>query len=63
MDEKAISIFQNGFLFSGFHIVPLELEGGELPLYKVAVSHLLTPRGRYVSHVCVYMILGLVCFE
>ena len=29
------------------YIVPLELEGGKLPLYKVAVYHLLTPRGRY----------------
>ena len=28
-------------------IVPLELEGAELPLYKVAVKLLLTPRGRY----------------
>ena len=27
-------------------IVPLELEGAKLPLYKVAVYFLLTPRGR-----------------
>ena len=27
-------------------IAPLGLEGGKLPLYKVAVQHLLTPRGR-----------------
>ena len=26
--------------------VPLELEGAKLSLYKVAVQHLLTPRGR-----------------
>ena len=29
-------------------IVPLELEGAELPLYKVAVKHLLTPRGPFM---------------
>ena len=29
------------------YIVPLELEGAELPLYKVAVQHLLIPKGRY----------------
>ena len=28
--------------------VPLELEGAKLPLCKVAVWHLLTPRGRIV---------------
>ena len=30
------------------HIVPLELEGAKLPLYKVAAQHFLTPRGRHV---------------
>ena len=35
------------------YIVPLELEGAELPLCKVAVQHLLTPKGRHVHlHVC-----------
>ena len=29
------------------HVIPLELEGAKLPLYKVAVYALLTPRGRY----------------
>ena len=30
-------------------IVPLELEGAILPLYKVAVWHLVTQRGRIVK--------------
>ena len=31
------------------YIVPLDLEGAELPLSRVAVQHLLTPRRRYTA--------------
>ena len=31
-------------------IAPLELQGAKLPLCKVAVQHLLTPRGRYMPN-------------
>ena len=31
-----------------FYVVPLKLEGAELPLYKVAVQHLLSPKVRCI---------------
>ena len=33
-------------------IAPLELEGAKPPLYKLAVQHLLAPRGRYMFYCC-----------
>ena len=42
-------------------IVPLELEGAQLPLSKVAVEHLLTPRGRSVINVYICHVMLTPC--
>ena len=50
------------------YIVPLELEGAELPLYKMAVLHLLTPRKWWlhfthsqIYHVLINLVVRYVC--
>ena len=45
-----IDIYTYRYESSGTHYAPLELEGAKLPLCKVAVQHLLTPRGRFTTN-------------
>ena len=43
------------------YIISLELEGAKLPLYKVAVLHLLTPSGRYNLHLSLTLFICELC--